>query len=395
MTKSTRSADPSLQIPLAENCSAVSTCSSRLPSCTSPQVPLVFTLLRTFFRSPTPLARLCISPRALVNQLEPFGHQLEGFRPSVFPKFLAAFHRPSGASARASRHCPPAIWPGAVRWCCARPLAQLIGLGQFADLPGHRFQPLFQRLRSAASCGRQSPPGWFAADRTSPSGSPTPLRAAPRAAAEDSSRPAAISSRKRRSRRSRPVEQALFRRRVAFSEQQRQKPGQNQEDEPEIGVQNPIHDGGAHGRVSAKAGKAKARWRKVSSLGKRLSGDAPARSERRKSKAAMALTSALGNPALAQPSAPRRRLDHRQSGQRLLAETIVATPMLRLRRAELLFDETGETFFHGAESEGDQMQHLAPGRAARRHQSTVGTDHLIGDNRGRRRAPEPEPAPTD
>ena len=41
----------------------VSTCSSSMPSCTSPQVPRDFTLVSTRFRSPTPIASCCISPR--------------------------------------------------------------------------------------------------------------------------------------------------------------------------------------------------------------------------------------------------------------------------------------------------------------------------------------------
>ena len=43
-------------------CSGASTCSSRLPSWTSPQVPRTFTFARTFLRSPTPVASVCISP---------------------------------------------------------------------------------------------------------------------------------------------------------------------------------------------------------------------------------------------------------------------------------------------------------------------------------------------
>ena len=44
-------------------CSGVSTCSSSISSCTSPQVPRVLTLVSTRFRSPTPIASCCISPR--------------------------------------------------------------------------------------------------------------------------------------------------------------------------------------------------------------------------------------------------------------------------------------------------------------------------------------------
>ncbi len=39
----------------------LSICSSKLPSCTSPQVPRVLTLVRTFLRSPTLLR--CSAPR--------------------------------------------------------------------------------------------------------------------------------------------------------------------------------------------------------------------------------------------------------------------------------------------------------------------------------------------
>ena len=46
-------------------CSGESISSSMAPSCISPKIPLVFTLERTFFRSPTPDARFCISPSPL------------------------------------------------------------------------------------------------------------------------------------------------------------------------------------------------------------------------------------------------------------------------------------------------------------------------------------------
>ena len=63
MANSTRSALFGRVATFSAYCSAVSTCSSRLASCTSPQVPRVLTLVSTFLRSPTPAASVCISPR--------------------------------------------------------------------------------------------------------------------------------------------------------------------------------------------------------------------------------------------------------------------------------------------------------------------------------------------
>src|SRR5574343_177043 len=63
MAKSTRSPLPGRVATLAENWSAVSNCSSSAESWTSPQVPRVLTLVSTRFRSPTPAASVCISPK--------------------------------------------------------------------------------------------------------------------------------------------------------------------------------------------------------------------------------------------------------------------------------------------------------------------------------------------
>ena len=65
MANSTRSLLPGFTATFEPYCSFVSTSSSRRPSCTSPQVPLVFTLVSTRRRSPTPAASSCISPRPL------------------------------------------------------------------------------------------------------------------------------------------------------------------------------------------------------------------------------------------------------------------------------------------------------------------------------------------
>ncbi len=62
---STRSLAPGCTATLAAYCSGVSMSSSNMPSCTSPQPPRDFTLVSTRFRSPTPVARDCISPRPL------------------------------------------------------------------------------------------------------------------------------------------------------------------------------------------------------------------------------------------------------------------------------------------------------------------------------------------
>ena len=63
MANSTRSALPSFVATFVPYCPGASTCSSSAPSCTSPHVPRVLTLVRTRLRSPTPDASACISPR--------------------------------------------------------------------------------------------------------------------------------------------------------------------------------------------------------------------------------------------------------------------------------------------------------------------------------------------
>ena len=45
-----------------EYCSIVKVCSIKAPSCTSPQVPRDLTFVKTRFKSPTPVAKVCISP---------------------------------------------------------------------------------------------------------------------------------------------------------------------------------------------------------------------------------------------------------------------------------------------------------------------------------------------
>ena len=63
---STRSVVP-VTATFSSYCSGERICSRIAPSCISPRMPLVFTFDRTFFKSPTPAARLCISPRLLVT----------------------------------------------------------------------------------------------------------------------------------------------------------------------------------------------------------------------------------------------------------------------------------------------------------------------------------------
>ena len=62
---STASKLPFLVLTFVSYCSGVSISEMRLPSCASPHVPLVLMLLKTFFKSPTPTAIVCISPRPL------------------------------------------------------------------------------------------------------------------------------------------------------------------------------------------------------------------------------------------------------------------------------------------------------------------------------------------
>ena len=69
--------DSGLTATLAAYWSGVSICSSRLPSWTSPQVPRVLTLVSTRLRSPMPLASDCISPKPLVDGVEPVADQPE------------------------------------------------------------------------------------------------------------------------------------------------------------------------------------------------------------------------------------------------------------------------------------------------------------------------------
>ena len=62
IANSTRSPLPRRTSTFLAYCAGVSICSRIISSCTSPHVPRVFTLVRTFFRSPTPVASCCISP---------------------------------------------------------------------------------------------------------------------------------------------------------------------------------------------------------------------------------------------------------------------------------------------------------------------------------------------
>ena len=65
MANSTSSSLPGMVLIFLPNCAGVSTFSMMAPSCISPQVPRDLTLVITRFRSPTLLARVCISPRPL------------------------------------------------------------------------------------------------------------------------------------------------------------------------------------------------------------------------------------------------------------------------------------------------------------------------------------------
>ena len=59
---STISREPGSTCTLRSNCAGVRISSSSAPSWTSAQVPRALTLVSTRLRSPTPVARLCISP---------------------------------------------------------------------------------------------------------------------------------------------------------------------------------------------------------------------------------------------------------------------------------------------------------------------------------------------
>ena len=58
----------------ASYCAGASTCSSSAPSCTSPHVPRVLTLVSTFFRSPTPGRERLHLAEAPVHLLQPLAH---------------------------------------------------------------------------------------------------------------------------------------------------------------------------------------------------------------------------------------------------------------------------------------------------------------------------------
>ena len=62
MANSTNSVAFFLVLTFAAYCSGLSIWSNKAPNCTSPNVPRVFTLLKTFFNPPTSCARLFISP---------------------------------------------------------------------------------------------------------------------------------------------------------------------------------------------------------------------------------------------------------------------------------------------------------------------------------------------
>ncbi len=65
MAQSNFSTPPGLTLACLANCSGVKNCSRMASSCTSPQPPRVLTLLSTRFKSPTPEASDCISPKPL------------------------------------------------------------------------------------------------------------------------------------------------------------------------------------------------------------------------------------------------------------------------------------------------------------------------------------------
>ena len=65
MAKSTVFLLPGCVATCAAYWSTVNTCSSSADSCASPKIPRVLTLVSRCFRSPTPCARVCISPKPL------------------------------------------------------------------------------------------------------------------------------------------------------------------------------------------------------------------------------------------------------------------------------------------------------------------------------------------
>ena len=65
IANSTCASLPGTVLTLRPYCSGVIPSSIRRANCTSPQVPRVLTLVNTRFKSPTPVARVCISPSPL------------------------------------------------------------------------------------------------------------------------------------------------------------------------------------------------------------------------------------------------------------------------------------------------------------------------------------------
>ena len=62
MAYSTSSLDAGRTLTFLSYCSGARICSRMAPNCTSPQVPRSLTLVKTRLRSPTPVAKVCISP---------------------------------------------------------------------------------------------------------------------------------------------------------------------------------------------------------------------------------------------------------------------------------------------------------------------------------------------
>ncbi len=141
---STRLPDPGTTSTLRPICSATSTCSSRPPSATSPQVPRAFTLVSTRLRSPTPVREHL----HLADACGTCSSCAETSRNSPSPARAcpAASRRPSPASARAFACC---------RWASGRAAPStlsrqhlLLGLVQLASSR----RAAARRRRAASRC---------------------------------------------------------------------------------------------------------------------------------------------------------------------------------------------------------------------------------------------------
>ena len=152
MANSTRSLLCSRVATFAANCSGARTCSSSVPSCTSPHVPRVLTLVSTFFRSPTPVASVCISPRPLctcssrsltcLNDSPSRCSSVVCSFSSTVARIWSSLLAVSRCSARNATRRWCAIAPAAARWRRERADPVLVARRQRLDRARHGLQPL-------------------------------------------------------------------------------------------------------------------------------------------------------------------------------------------------------------------------------------------------------------